>query len=72
MSPRSMRKSAVGVAVVSAFFFALGLANLATGFAGGSILTVLALIGAASALGLALEMWYVSRRIARINFAKPS
>ena len=72
MSPRSMRKWAVGVGVVGVYALAIGLANLATGFSGRTV-TVLALIAAVAAVGLALEMWYVSRRIERARkFAKPS
>ncbi len=72
MSPRSMRKWAIGVGIVGTFALALGLANVAVGFSGG-VVTILALIAATAAVGLALEMWYVSRRIDRMqNSAKPS
>jgi hypothetical protein len=50
----------------------LAVANLAAGFAGG-LVTVLAFFAGVVTMGLALEMWYVSRRIDRTqNFAKPS
>ena len=52
------------MAVVGVYALALAVANLAMGFAGG-LMTVLAFVAAAAAIGLAAEMWYVSRRIER-------
>jgi len=69
VTPQGMRRLAVVVVLVGAFTAGLGTANLASGFVGGQIWTVVAFVGVACAVGLAVELWYVSRRIERARFA---
>ncbi|MGH3064756.1 MAG: hypothetical protein ACRDOF_00470, partial [Gaiellaceae bacterium] len=69
VTPHRMRRFAVEVMLIGAFAAGLGIANLASGFIGGHIWTVVAFAGTICAVGLAVELWYVSRRIERVRFA---
>lgn len=69
VTPHSMRRFVVVVVLIGSFTAGLGIANLASGFVGGQIWTVVAFVAAVCAVGLAVELWYVSRRIERVRFA---
>jgi predicted membrane channel-forming protein YqfA (hemolysin III family) len=68
-----MRRFALLVVLVATTLAPILIVNVLTDWLGGWwFWTVMPLIGMVAAFGLALELLYVSRRIERSNFAKPS
>ena len=68
-----MRRFAVLVVLMGTALTAILVVNVLTGWLSDSwFWIVVPIIGVVSAFGLAFELWYVSRRIERSNFAKPS